>query len=274
MNGLVKKTLIGLLWLWLFWAAFWVSLDGDRLARLLENQWPANLGVLKISSLETRLFGLTAQSLVLNGPGELVTGPVAISFAPWHLLLGRVGFEAELYQGKLAGVVSIWGPELIYEARGILPNRHAELRKMRLITSNPVLSAQGRHGLLSGEGQSEISLIQVSISGNPSQTGLPLEMPDTSLSRVVLTGELKGNELKLNVNTQGDFGGQLDGTIQINRQTPQLSQLNLKLSGQFAPELESRLGLVATLIQGYRDPAGHIGLSIEGPLQMPQVRKL
>ena len=84
----------------------------------------------------------------------------------------------------------------------------------------------------------------------------------------------QGEESQLNVNTQGDFGGQLDGTIQINRQTPQLSQLNLKLSGQFAPELESRLGLVATLIQGYRDPAGHIGLSIEGPLQMPQVRKL
>ena len=279
MNGSVKKILFGIVWLWLFWMAFWLSLDGDRWARLIESQGPALGGTLTVSGLETQAFGIIAKSVEFQRygrayPVELETGPIQISIAPWNLLLGRIGFEAQVYQGSLEGYLSVWGPEVVYQVQGVSPNHHKGLRKMGLIQSNPRLDGKGRHDLLSGDGRSQWSLAGLKLSGETKNTGLIFELPQVTLSQIVLEVELSGPEVKLAAKTLGDLAAQIDGKVGLNRVNPMASRLDLKLTGTLEPSFESRLGMVAPLISGYRDPSGRLGLSISGPARMPQVSKL
>ncbi|OGH03728.1 MAG: type II secretion system protein GspN [Candidatus Lambdaproteobacteria bacterium RIFOXYD1_FULL_56_27] len=264
--------------LWLFAEAFWLSLDGHWAAAWVQGRLAplaAPMG-LKVEGVETRLFGFKVAQLEVSDPLLSSLGTVQnleLSFAPWNLLLGRIGIAAELFQGELKGYGNWVTGFVSLEGQGVRINLSPWLRGKGVILSNPALEVRletqvwGRP-----QGSFGVKLVDLTLGGNGAQLGL--DLPSTRLDSVETQLKWAGEQWEVAGVTQGDLNLQLGGTVLLNPNRPFGSVLNLRLTGMVKPEYEQALGFLSSLLEGYKNPQGRISVELTGTVSQPELKRI
>ncbi|MDT8445984.1 MAG: type II secretion system protein GspN [bacterium] len=270
-----------LAWLMFFWWAFWLTLDGRILERLIERQVNPQLefGRLDLQGVETTWFGLKAETVVFIGNSALPLLQVqelSLSWAPWYLLRGRLGLGARLYEGSLEAQWVLYSGRFELAGEGIRPNRNLRLREKGLIASNPKLDFAASTGLWGPpRGTLELTLKELKLSGKTEQTGLVIDLPNTSFDALSLKARWQEVQLELEGQTQGDINAQVTGQVVLDWNRMESSRLNLRLSAALLPAFEEQLdGLVKSLLSAYRNAEGRISVELSGPARVPQIKRI
>lgn len=268
-------------WLSVAWWAFWLSLDGARLARFAQTQLNPQIAplYLGLEGVQTEWFGLSLARIELSdGQGRLLAevSDASLSWAPWHLLRAQIAAQGKVYQGQLEAQLRLYSGRLALSGAAIEPNRNLWLRQRGLITSNPKARFSG-HWALWGtpSGAVALDLVELTLTGKSEQTNLMVDLPQTRLPEVHVEAKLTNQLIELEAKTQGDLSGTLQGRVDFVAQAPMNSHLNLRLNAQLKEAYLAQLdGLVKSLLSAYQNAQGRISVELSGPARAPQIKRI
>jgi len=270
----------------IFWCFLvWVQLPGDRLGQTLAHQINQNLTPpyrLQIQGAEPGWMGLGLEGVQLwdQGSKELLVelGQLDLSFAPWYLFRGRVGFETIAYGGEIAGSLGfLFGLDLDLEASHLQPNRIMRLRKTGLIHSNPELELKVQLNLdnMQARGMIDIQLHNLIIEAKAKDLNLMMDVPPTNFLKLDARLEIEPKSTFIQLAGKGDLSTNLSGKVEYS-DLGNLQRARMDLSLKLKPKEEylESLGVIAQFAKSFTDPTGVIGLRLHGNLLAPQIEKL
>jgi len=279
----MNRGLAKILWVFfgmtLFLFSFWLSLPSQWAARQIEAKLTPYMRPAKptLSEFRTSLTGFSISQLHIRLPGpkaKMIIQNLEVSIAPWHLLLGRIGFTAELYQGQISGSLSALG-QLQLEVDQAQPNRNLWVRGTELIRSNPKVSANLDMSLRGKpEGTVKVAINSLEISGKQEHTQLMTNLPTTRVKHLGVQALIKAGKVTLDGNITGDLTGTAKGTIVLNTSRLGQSQLNVQVNSSLSDAYKSKLGFIASLLQAYTNSNGRISISLTGKIDAPAIKRL
>lgn len=236
---------------------------------------------VKLTSAETKIWGIRLgdiRVIDMNQRVELVRideFDISLNLISALFSLG-FPYKMSLYQGSIDGVVRfIPGLNTSVSGEDIQLEKVNPIRKSNLVTSKPKLSFDGKLYFTEPiTGELDVEISNMKIVGDSKTTNLPLELPETRLSKVNGNLNLSERSMELKATSQGDIQANLQGTINVNWKTLDQSRVNLSLTAVLEKDYSSKLGFVSQIIDGYKNSSGAISLKLTGNLSSPNVSKL
>ncbi len=285
---MIKKILIYfvsfLLLLYLSILSIWLNLSSEKITPWLEHQINAQLPKdyeAGIYIANTHLFGLTLEQLQIH---EKTSREIVLDVVSMELelnLLSLVFFQQlpyslEIYKGEVQGTLNLL-PQLSasFTITGLQPNHHLILQKTKLITSEPILKAEGEIIFTNPpEGKVSMEIQNINLAGDPKITNLPFKLPSTQLS--YLKGDLTINKNRIDISAKsgGDISVNADGSIIANWKRIKRSRLDLIVKGKIEKNYETKLGFIKDMLNNYKNNTGQLSVKITGNLQRPNPTKI
>jgi len=285
---MLKKTIYSLIFavilINLFLLSFWLNLKTEKLTPWIVfqlNQAVPKTYTFKLGAARSHLNGLTLESLVLNANN--FDSPIfhiqyiELDFNPLTLLLFQeFPFNFRIYGGLMDGRLVLF-PSLYakFRAADIEPNRNKLIRKSNLLLSNPLLNLKGELRLSQPlGGQINLNLKDLILSGKMQYTSLPVDLPATNIGDLDANLTFQNRQLKLLIKSTGDISGNIEGTIQINQRNVQRSNLDLRVTTTLKKNYQKKLGILAELLNNYKNKAGQLSIRIKGTPSYPKIEKM
>jgi len=285
---MLKKSLLfilsGLVIAVILLESIWIHLSPDRLKPWLEHQINLHLQPklsLRIGSVDPRYWGLQLNQIQLENRSSkailLQLQTVQFRFSPISLLIFReIPYFIQLYEGTIRGGLGFLpNYTLSFKAAALQLNRNPVIRKSGLILSDPQLNASGNIHLDTPPlGTISFGLTELSLSGDPEVTHLPLELPQTRFSSLQASARLLPQEIEIQGQSSGDIAAGIKGVITPDWNRLVNSRLDLQIQAEFDNAFQTRLGFVKSILQGYLTPQGRLSLQMSGTLASPRIKRI
>lgn len=285
---LLKRILLYLLvagcTIWLVLISTWINISSKALTPWISTQLNDYLPKryqAEIEVAETHFLGLTTGQIQIDDLATqmpvLTIQSIEISINYFSLIVFQeIDYKVRLYQGKIEGKMDLFPRRLTrFSLSEIQINRNAAIRKTNLLLSNPVIKGKGTFLIeTTPEGKLDLAIQQVLLSGDPSHTDIPFELPDTQLSMIEGEFIFKGTDTTVRLLTKGDLSMNISGTVNIDQSSPVKSQLDLAINGTISPDYETKLGVFKSLLVNYKNQNGDISVNISGNPRRPRIKKI
>ena len=266
----------------LFAVSVWVHLSPQRLTPWIALQINGALPRALHAEIRTAVpgfGGLALSEIRLSDKSfqnEIVKIDTAhVSFNLFRILANwGIPYSIALYRGEIEGVLRFFPTRTDFHVHDVQPNYNLTLRNTHIVQSNPTLSGKGNFVLSSTPGgQMEFLLEGATVSGDKKHTGLAIEAPSTTFKNIAGSIAIEKDELRTDIQSQGDITGTLSGTVQLNRKALDQSKLDLAFSGQLEDRYKNSFSsLIRHAISSYT-ARGKIRVKIHGTAKAPRVTK-
>ena len=272
-----------LLFILILFMSFWLNISEERLKSWLQYQINKSLprhSQVDIKTVQTRYWGLEISGLRLlesrNLQEWIAIDHIHIRFDLISLLFRQeLPFQIKLLEFYAEGSFGYFpAPWITLSTQRLEPNRIPFVRQTQLVLTNPVLKADARFHLDGSEGKIQFSLQNLKISGNKTVTQLPLELPDIYLRQTNAKISFKGNQFRIDIQTEGDIDADLRGSILANLDRIQNTQTDILIKAHIKKDYQAKLGVINSIISSYGEKAGTVSIQITGNLRHPRIKKI
>lgn len=263
--------------------SFWLNISEEKLHSWTQyqlNRATPNPMHTEIDGMQTRFWGLGIDRLELTNPKRreslLKVTNLKIRFDLVAIVFKQeLPFEYQLYGGSGNGTFGFFpNITIALKASDLELNWVPIVRQSQILQSNPVVNFTGRYVPKTESGVLSLSINNLKISGDKSNTMLTMDLPDTVLTTIQSDFTLKQNDLMLDLNTTGDITAKLKGKIMGNWQRIQRSKVDVTLQADLTDPYQDKLGFLNNILASYRQKNGKISVRLTGNLMLPQIRKI
>lgn len=281
---ILKITVLTLVALFIFIHISWLNISSVRLTKWLTfqgNRFLPKGTTLIVKNAAPTFWGLGVNSIEIRQKSDNVElaklNQVELSFGILDLLLFQeVLLKFKAYDGVGEGRLDLFPrPRLILKVENLSINHNPFLRKTNILKSNPILTFEGGIELDDfQQGDIDFQLQKTAVNGDSKTSGLMFSFPDIYLEKISGKIGLKGDRIKLEIDTKGDISHQLKGQVDVNWKRLRRSRLNLKLLANLKKGYKKKLDFLEPLLIPYTRSDGKISVKIEGAVSFPEIKKL